>query len=122
MKIQINDKYHIETDALNYSLMKKRVNKQELLSDGTPNPNFGKVSYTNEGNWGRLSNLVKGLIEAKIKDEDFSILKDLDDDISEFCTTIRWQLDDEFERLKKEILPLESKIKRLEDEIKKLKE
>lgn len=58
---QINEKYYIDSDSLNYILMEKKVYEN--------GKNIGKEYFVNIGYYNRLQDLYKTLIEKEIKDD-----------------------------------------------------
>lgn len=64
MKIQINEDYKIETDALNIILMKKRVIQKENSI------NFGQEHYTIIGYYSNLKSALMEMVKLGIMDSD----------------------------------------------------
>lgn len=58
---QINEKYYIDSDSLNYILMEKKIYET--------GKNIGKEYFVNIGYFNRLQDLYKSLIEKEIKDD-----------------------------------------------------
>jgi hypothetical protein len=61
--LQLNDKYYLDSDALNYILKEKKV-----ITDKAKNKeNIGNERFDEVGFYGTLESLAHGLIEKEIK-------------------------------------------------------
>lgn len=93
MIIQLTEEYRVETDPLNYTVIK--TYKKEV--DGE-----AKALKRTIGNYGRMSQLVSGCIEDKIKSEKLDSISELSCEIGVLCEKIERNIDIEMNRIKKE--------------------